>query len=65
MLERPPSRQSRYRRRQRRGEVMVTIPVTPGVTAQLVQLGYLRETELEDRAAIAAAIVVLISNIKI
>jgi hypothetical protein len=65
MLERPPSRQARYRRRQRAGEVMVTLSVSPEVTARLAQLGYLGEHELEDRAAIANAIVTLIANIKV
>jgi len=65
MLERPPSRQARYRRRQRNGEVMVTLALTPEHTARLAQLGYLAEHELEDRPAIAAAIQLLIANIKV
>jgi hypothetical protein len=49
-------RQRRYRHRQRASALMVVVEIGPEHTAKLVQLGFLRECALEDRAAIAAAV---------
>ena len=43
---------------------MVTLPVSVEQVAKLHALHYLREAELEDRAAIAAAIGTMIDNIR-
>jgi hypothetical protein len=56
-------RMRRYRRRQAAGDVMVTRPFTPAETAKLLQLGYLREHELEDRVAIAEAVAAVIADL--
>jgi hypothetical protein len=68
MLARPPShnalRQRRFRQRQRRHEVMVTISLTPAETSVLHRLGYLALDQLEDRAAIADAVRSMLGNIK-
>jgi hypothetical protein len=55
--------QRRYRRRQLSGRVVVTVEFTPEETAKLHRLHYLAEHELEDRAAIAAALHLLLVNI--
>jgi hypothetical protein len=68
MLERPPPspgalRARRARRRQKRGELLVTVALTADETAKLHKLGYLELDQLEDRAAIAAAVRALLGNI--
>jgi hypothetical protein len=66
MLERPPShaaRQRRYRRRQRNGELLVTVALSPEETDKLCRLRCLDLDKLEDRAAIAEAIHLLLTNI--
>jgi hypothetical protein len=54
----------RYRARQRRGEIPVTHLFTVDEVATLHALDYLRDCELEDRAAIDAAISALLANIR-
>ena len=50
-------RQRRYLHRQLRGEVVVPIVVDEHrATARLVQVGLLDETQLDDRAAVQAAV---------
>ena len=69
MLERPrrrqhaARRQRRYRARQRQRELVVTVALCPEETAKLSKLRYLSEAELEDRAAIADAIHLLLAHI--
>jgi hypothetical protein len=66
MLERPPShaaRQRRYRRRQRNGEIMVSVALSPEETDKLSRLRCLDLDKLEDRGAIADAIHLLLTNI--
>jgi hypothetical protein len=66
MLDRPPShaaRQRRYRRRQRTGEVMVTVALSREETDKLCRLRCLGLDQLEDRGAIADAIHLLLTNI--
>jgi hypothetical protein len=67
MLQRPPSahaaRQRRYRRRQRNGEIMVTIGLSPAEVDTLHRLRCLDLDKLEDRAAIADAVHLLLANI--
>jgi hypothetical protein len=67
MLERAPSpaaaRQRRYRRRQRNGETIVTVALSPEETDKLYRLRCLDAHQLEDRAAIADAIHLLLANI--
>jgi hypothetical protein len=66
VLERSPShaaRQRRYRRRQRNGELLVSITATPAEVDVLHRLGYLDLGRLEDRAAIADALHQLVANI--
>jgi hypothetical protein len=66
MLQRAPShaaRQRRYRRRQHNGEVMVTVGLSQEETDKLCRLRYLDLDKLEDRAAIADAIHLLLVNI--
>jgi hypothetical protein len=57
-------RARRYRQRQRDGVIMVTVPVSPAQTAKLAALRYLTESELENRARIAAAIAALLDGIE-
>lgn len=56
-------RMKRYRQRQRGGRLFASIEFSPEETARLNRLGYLRDGELEDRDAIAAAVHILLSNI--
>jgi len=68
MLERPrrrphAARQRRYRQRQRNGEVIVSIGLLPHETAILHRLNCLDLDKLEDRAAIADAIHLLLAHI--
>jgi hypothetical protein len=66
VLERPPShaaRQRRYRQRQRSHEIMVTIGFSPDETAKLNRLRCLDLDKLEDRAAIADAVHLLLAHI--
>lgn len=49
----------------RDGVVMVTVGLKPVHTAKLARLQLLRDAELEDRRAIAAALLALIDGIKI
>ena len=68
MLDRPQrarhaARMRRHRRRQAAGLISVTSDFTPEETSRLCSLGYLSECELEDRAAIAAAVHALLANI--
>ena len=66
MLERPPShaaRQRRYRKRQRNGEVMVTVALSREETDRLCRLGCLDLDKLEDRGAIADAVHLLLAHI--
>ena len=66
MLERPPShaaRQRRYRKRQRNGRLMVTVELAPEEVDTLHRLGCVDLDRLEDRAALAAAVHLLLANI--
>ena len=66
MLDRPPShaaRQRRYRRRQRNGEMMVTVALSREETDKLCRLRCLDLDKLEDRGAIADAVHLLLGNI--
>ena len=67
MLERPPSyaaaRQRRYRRRQRDGEVMVTVSLSRAEVDKLHRLRCLDLDKLEDRAALADALHLVLANI--
>jgi hypothetical protein len=66
MLERPPShaiRQRRYRRRQRNGEIMVTVGLSREETDKLCRLRCLDLDRLEDRGAIADAVHLLLAHI--
>jgi hypothetical protein len=56
-------RMRRYRQRQAAGDLVVTRRFTPAETAKLHRLGYLRECELEDRAAICEAVTALIADV--
>ncbi len=55
----------RHRRRERDGVVVVNLALDPDETAKLVALRYLRECELEDRAALAGAVKAMIASIRI
>jgi hypothetical protein len=55
----------RLRQREKAGTLMVTVALTPAHTVKLHRLQYLRDSELEDRRAIAAAIIALLDSIKI
>ena len=67
MLDRPhrrhAARQARYRQRQRNGEVMVNIGVSPHETAILHRLRCLDLDKLDDRQAIADAIHLLLAHV--
>jgi hypothetical protein len=69
MLQCPPSRhaqrQRRYRARQANGNVVISITLTPTETDTLCKLRCLDVDKLEDRAAIADAIHLLIESIAI
>jgi hypothetical protein len=52
-----------YRQRQAVGHLGVRFVVTPEDTAKLHRLGHLRDSELEDRRAIARAIRSLLASI--
>jgi hypothetical protein len=56
-------RQRRYRRRQRNGDIVVTITFRPDETARLNRVGCLELSKLENRSAIADAIHLLIAHI--
>jgi hypothetical protein len=56
-------RQRRYRLRQKNGELAVTITMSQDETTKLHRRGYLGEHELEDREAIAEAVVALIADL--
>jgi hypothetical protein len=68
VLNRPSSpsatRQQRYRRRQRAGEIMVTVGLLPAEIDKLHRLGCVELGDLEDRAALAHALHLLIEAIK-
>jgi len=68
MLERPrrshAACQRRYRQRERQHEVVVTIVFSPRETAILHRLRCLDLDKLEDRAAIADGIHLLLANIR-
>src|SRR2546430_1787504 len=49
------SRQRRYKARQRQGDVVITVTLSPDETATLNRVGCLDLDKLEDRAAIADA----------
>jgi hypothetical protein len=65
MLDRASSaaRQRRYKARQRQGDVVVTVTLTSDETAVLHRVGCLDLDKLEDRAAIANAIHLVLANI--
>lgn len=60
MLKRPPSpaavRQRRFKARQRNGEIVVTITLSPAETDTLYQIGCLDIDKLENRRAIVEAL---------
>ena len=56
-------RARRYRGRQKSGQLVITLAVTPSETHKLFCLGYLSECALEDRDQIARAVHDLIANI--
>jgi hypothetical protein len=58
------ARQRRYRRRQAASRVVVTIEILPEETAKLARLYYLRDSQLEDRKAIAVALHMILANIE-
>jgi hypothetical protein len=65
-MHQPPShaaRQRRYRRRQRCGDVVLTLTLSPREIDGLYQQGSLDLDALEDRGAIADAIHLLIGSI--
>jgi hypothetical protein len=55
--------QRRLRQREAAGDVLVRHRFTPIETAKLHALGYLRDSELEDAAAIDAALTAMLANI--
>ena len=57
------ARQRRFRARLRAGEVVVTVSLSPEETDKLCRLRCLDAHQLEDRAAIADAIHLLLTNI--
>jgi hypothetical protein len=67
VLARPPSlaasRQRRYKARQRTGEVVVTLTLSPAETATLHRVGCLDLDRLEDRRAIADAVHLMLGHI--
>jgi hypothetical protein len=66
MLDRPPShavRQRRYKARQRQGDVVVTVTLSPDETATLNRVGCLDLDKLEDRSAIASALHLVLAHI--
>lgn len=69
MLARPPSpsaaarRQARYKMRQRQGHVVVTLTLSPDETARLHRVGCLDLDKLENRAAIADAVHLMLAHI--
>jgi hypothetical protein len=62
-MNRHAARQRRYRKRQRNGEVMVTVALSQEETDKLVRLRCLDLDKLEDRAAIADAVHLLLAHI--
>jgi hypothetical protein len=66
MLERPPKpstlRQRRYKDRERRGDITVTITLSQAETAVLHAADCLGLHHLEDRSAIVDALHLLIAN---
>jgi hypothetical protein len=54
----------RLRQREREGVLRVTVFVTPAHTAKLEALRYLRAAEVEDRRAVAAALLALLDAIE-
>jgi hypothetical protein len=68
MLQRPTTaharRQQRYRRRQRAQEVVVTVTLRPDEIDRLHRQRCLALDKLDDRAAIAEAIHLLIGSIQ-
>jgi hypothetical protein len=58
-------RMRRCRERKRRGDV-VTLPIAvpPAVTEALIDAGYLAEWDADDPAAVAAAISVMLRNVR-
>jgi hypothetical protein len=68
MLEAPSptaARQRRFRERQRNGEVVVSIALTPAEVDLLHRLGCVDLARLEDRAALVEALHLLLSNISL
>jgi hypothetical protein len=66
VLDRPSShaaRQRRYRRRQRNGEIMVTVGLSQGEIDKLCRLHCLDLDKLENRGAIADALHLLLGHI--
>jgi hypothetical protein len=66
MLNRPSAaavRQRRYKVRQRQGDVVVTVTLSPDETATLNRVGCLDIDRLEDRAAIGHAIHLMLAHI--
>jgi hypothetical protein len=66
-MQRPPShaaRQRRYRRRQHRGELMVTLGLSPHEIDKLHRVGCLDLDKLENRGALANALHLLIAAIE-
>jgi hypothetical protein len=57
------ARQRRYKARQRQGEVVITVTLSPDETATLHRVGCLDLDKLEDRAAIAEALHLVLANI--
>ena len=56
-------RQRRLRERQRRGEVVVRVPVSHAVIGVLLDLGWLAEHESEDRREIGRGIGALLEDL--
>ena len=57
------ARQRRYRKRQRNGEVMVTVALSPSDVDKLYRLGCVELAKVEDRAALADGVRLLLANI--
>jgi hypothetical protein len=68
MLQRPTShaaRQRRYRRRQRNGEITINVTMSEEETDKLCRLRCLDLDKLENRAAIANAVHILIASVSL
>ena len=65
MLNRPSAvavRQRRFKARQRQGEVVISITLSPAETDVLYRIGCLDLDKLEDRAAIVEALHLALSH---